>query len=264
MNETNMSPVRSISRALDILQSFSIHHPTLTIDEITQATRIPKSTVYRILCTLRAQGFVELDEKDLHYKPGLKLMEFGFLLPIVLNVQKEAENLLIDLHQQTKQTVLMALNDGDQIAYTFKKEVSQGLKFTSSVGQHRPFTFGVLGPPMLAFLKDHEIERIIKKKPVSHNGPKPAFNGEGMWERIEEIRRVGLYIETDETTVGVTGIGAPILNQNGYPVAGFGVIGPTVHIEPQLEEIKPRVLEISNKVSSRIGFKGAKIINVFN
>lgn len=259
MNDINMNPIRSISRALEILQTFTIDQPALNIEEITRKTRIPKSTVYRILCTLRMEGFIVFDGKTLLYRPGLKLMEFGFLLPIVIDVQKEAENYLIDLHMQTKQTVLMALNEGDRIAYTFKKEISRGLKVSSSVGQRRPFTFGVLGPPMLAFHPDDEIERIMNGEQTVYDGPRPAFKKEGMWERIVQIRNDGYYVESDETNVGVTGIGAAILNQNGFPVAGFGVVGPTFQLEKLLDSITPVVVDISKKVSAKIGYKGNKI-----
>lgn len=256
MRDVNMNPIRSINRAIDILQAFTIEKPNLTIEEITQTTKIPHSTVYRILCTLETRGLVQFDEKTLQYKPGLRLLEFGFLLSSVLDVSKEAEEILADLQQKTGQTVLMAAKDGEQIIYIYKKEKQEGLKFSSFVGQRRPYIYGVLGPALLAFLPEKEIERILKI-PVTQHATETLRDQDVVRQRLKQIKSDRYYIESNETNLGVTGIGSPIVGLNNEAIAAIGIIGPAVEIDDQLEDFKHLIVEASSKISLKLGHRVA-------
>lgn len=254
MRDVNMNPIRSINRAIDILQAFTIERPNLTIEEITQMTKIPHSTVYRILCTLETRGLVKFDEKSLQYKPGLRLLEFGFLLSSVLDVSKEAEDILADLQLKTGQTVLMAAKDADEILYIFKKEKQEGLKFSSFVGQRRPYIYGVLGPALLAFLPDKEIERILQL-PVTEHATHTLRDPSVVRERLKQIRSDRYYIETNETNLGVTGIGSPVIGLNSEAIAAIGIIGPAVEIDDQLDGFKHLIVEASERISLKLGHR---------
>jgi IclR family KDG regulon transcriptional repressor len=256
MRDVNMSPIRSIDRAVDILQAFSIQQPSLTIEQISNKAKIPKSTVYRILCTLEGRGLVQFDEKTLRYTPGLRLMEFGFLVSSVLDVRTEAEDILIDLQAKTNQTILMAVKEGDELLYIYKKEKDEGLKFSSYVGQRRPFIYGVLGPALLAFLPDKEKERILNI-PIAQHTPYTITDKGVIRQRLQQIEKDGFYIESNETNIGVTGIGAPILGLNGEGIAAIGVIGPAVELDDQLEKVKPLLLEASYNISLKMGYQKA-------
>ncbi|MEB3104005.1 IclR family transcriptional regulator [Ferviditalea candida] len=254
MRDVNMGSIRSIDRAIDILQTFSIEKPYLTVEEIAKATKIPNSTVYRILCTLERRGLVQFDEKTATYKLGLRMLEFSYHLNSVLDIKQEAKDLLTELHQKTNQTVLMAVREGDQIIYIFKKEKYEGLKFSSYVGQRRPFIYGILGPVLLAHLPDAEITRILSV-PVQKHTQYTVTNEEQILVRLRKIKQDGYYIESNETTVGVTGIGAPVFDINGKVMAAIGVVGPSIQIDDQIEHIKPLLLDTSCRVSLRMGYR---------
>src|SRR5690554_5606741 len=118
MNRVNMPSIRSIERAIDILLAFS-RKKTATIQELAEITKIPHSTVYRILCTLEGKKMVQYNEKTAKYKPGIKLFEFNTLIPHVLDVRQDTEEVLDDLHFKTGQTTNMAVRDNDQIIYIY-------------------------------------------------------------------------------------------------------------------------------------------------
>lgn len=254
MREVNLKSIRSIERAIDILQTFSIEHTSLTMKEISEMTKIPTSTVYRILCTLENRGFVKFIEQKSAYQLGLRLMEFSYLLSFTLDLGKEAEELLHDLHYETKQTVVMAIKDGDEILYIYKKENHEGLKFSSHVGQRRPFLYGILGPVLLAFLPKSYIEKIIELSNIPHT-PYSIMDDETWRSRLFEINKNNIYVETNETNVGVTGVGAPIFDVNNEVIAAIGVIGPAIQIDNKIDEIVKATLETSKKISYRMGYQ---------
>jgi IclR family KDG regulon transcriptional repressor len=253
VRDVNMGSIRSIDRAIDILQAFSIEKPALTIEEISKITKIPNSTVYRILCTLEKRNLVQFDEKSLHYKPGIGLFQFSSLITSILDAREEAEEFLDELHARTGQTVLMAVRDEEQIIYIYKKERHEGLKFSSFVGQRRPFIYGVLGPVLLSSLPDKQIERMLSL-PIEKHTPFTVTDKKIILDRIRKIKEDKIYCESNETHLGVTGIGAPVFGANGEIIAAIGVVGPSVQMDDELETVKPLLMETSGKISRKLGY----------
>ncbi|TDF93229.1 IclR family transcriptional regulator [Paenibacillus piri] len=256
MRQINMESNRSIDRAFDVLQVFTIERPSLTKEEISKLTDIPVSTVYRILYTLERRSLVRFDPDTLCYSPGFRLIEFGSLISSILDVHREAESFLNDLHVQTRQTVLMAISDGDQILYVFNKENYDGLKFSSHVGQRRPYIYGILGPVLLSYLPNKQIERILEI-PVPKHTPYTTTDPDLIRKRLQLIKDNGFYIESDETNIGVTGIGAPVFDVRKEVIAAVGVIGPSVQLVGEvLEQAKVALLTATQGISSKMGYPG--------
>lgn len=253
MRDVNMGSIRSIDRAIDILQAFTVEKPLLTNEEIAKITGIPHSTVYRILCTLEKRGLLQFDEKAAVYKPGIRMFLFSTLISSVFDVRQQAEELLNELHDKTGQTVVMAVRDEDHIIYIYKKEKYEGLKFSSVVGQRRPFIYGILGPVLLAFLPEKQIEHILNK-PIPQHTPFTVTDQQLILERLQKIKEEKIYIESNETHLGVTGVGVPI-TANHEVIAAIGVIGPAVLLDHKLEDIKPLILETAHKISAKMVYQ---------
>ncbi|WP_408007975.1 IclR family transcriptional regulator [Pseudalkalibacillus sp. A8] len=255
MRKVNMKPILSVERAVDILFAFSSQKKEMTVEEISNITQIPNSTVYRILCTLESKKMVQFDEKTLGYKPGLKLFELGSFLPNVLDVREEAKELLDKLHYETGQTVVMAVRDDDQILYIYKKEKEgEGLKYVSVVGQRRHFLYGVVGPAILAFMPEKTVEQVMNR-PIPQNSPYPLNEKENVLKQLQQIREQKLYVDHNKHSKGVTGISAPIFNMYGEAIAAFAVIGPTIQFDHVLQRFEKLVYETSKKISSKMGYR---------
>jgi IclR family transcriptional regulator, KDG regulon repressor len=255
MRDINMTSIKTIDRAIDVLQVFTLERTALSIEEISTITDIPKNTVYRILYTLERRGLIKFDQESLTYQPGLRLIEFGFLQSAVMDVKKEAEDLLDELFKITKQTVLMALKeDDDHLFYIFKRESSEGLKVSTQVGLRRNIFFGALGYSILAFLPEQKVERLLQED-FTPSSPNSVTDKDVIRQRLAQIRKDRVYFQAHETTVGVIGISAPLFNAFGEPIAAIGVVGPAIYFDDQqLEMVKQLVKECSEKISERMGY----------
>jgi IclR family mhp operon transcriptional activator len=60
-------PIRALMRGLDALQILNLRNGA-TVSEVVQETRLPRTTVYRILETLCDSGFVHRDSSDDRYR----------------------------------------------------------------------------------------------------------------------------------------------------------------------------------------------------
>ena len=67
---TGPAPVQAVSRALSILSQFSAQDPTLSLAELGRRTGLHRTTVYRLVRTLEAEGFLALDGDAGVYRVG--------------------------------------------------------------------------------------------------------------------------------------------------------------------------------------------------
>src|SRR5512136_2908022 len=72
--------IRAVERALAILLCFSRNTPELTLTQIAKQVGLNKSTVHRLLGTLERNRFVQRDSTTGAYHPGIRLVQFAYLM----------------------------------------------------------------------------------------------------------------------------------------------------------------------------------------
>jgi hypothetical protein len=83
--------VRSIEKAVAILDCFSTLDRHLSVAGIARQTGIPRGTAHRIIATLRDHGLLERDRGRDHYRLGMKLFEYGTTVLDTMELQREAK-----------------------------------------------------------------------------------------------------------------------------------------------------------------------------
>lgn len=258
MRQVKIAPVRAVERAIDILSGFSAERPEMSIEEITANTDLPKATVYRMLYTLETKELVQYNASTARYRLGLKLIEYAGIVHATHSVTHESEEILVDLHSRLHQTVLMAVLEGDDMIYVFRRENFEGLKFSSFVGQRRKPPYGIVGLVMLAFLPSLQVDKLLAE-PLPKNTPNTETDPKAIRRRLETIRDQGYGIDIEETTLGVSGVAAPVFGSRGELLATVGVIGPVVQlIGPALQEAAQAVQEATRLISQRVGYQPRK------
>ncbi|WP_026962214.1 IclR family transcriptional regulator [Alicyclobacillus herbarius] len=258
MRELQIQLNRSVDRAIEILDAFTLQRPALTLDEVTAATGLPKATVYRILYTMERRGLVFYDSTSARYRLGFKLLEYGGILTSTLDVLQECEELLDGLQRDTRQSVIMSMRQQCGMVYIYRREVTEGLKFSSFVGQRRPLLYGVLGWVMAAYLSEEELRNCIDEfNQQCTSSVAGAETAEAMHARLAQIRAEGVYIEFDETIAGVAGVGAPVFDALGRVNYGIAVLGPSVQMSETTADVQRRVQETAKAISRRLGYTGS-------
>ncbi|WP_144548484.1 IclR family transcriptional regulator [Bacillus sp. X1(2014)] len=253
MREVKMESIRVLDRAIAIIKTFDLDCTQLSLDEISKKTKLPSSTVYRILCSLEKRGVVQFNENSATYQLGLQLVEFGILASSNYKIQQVAEEDLNLLQNKSKQTVIMAVKIEDEILYVYSKENPQGLKYSTSTGRRRPITFGLLGPVLLAFSPQSQIDRVLNL-PIPPHTPYTITDKQEWYQILEGIRKDKFYIDINLTTIGVAGVAAPIFGVDDKVVASVGVMGPLFQVEEKLDEFKLLLSETVKQISHKIKF----------
>src|SRR5581483_11303014 len=86
--------VKSVQRALDILEILADRQAGLTLTECATRLKAPKSSVSALLHTLRRRGYLNQDPSKGTYHLGLRLWELGHAFKLEEELARQAEPIM--------------------------------------------------------------------------------------------------------------------------------------------------------------------------
>jgi IclR family transcriptional regulator, KDG regulon repressor len=219
-NDSSYS-VPALHRTLDIIEALIGQKP-LTVTELHRQFKIPKSSVYAILQTLKARGYVSKDDLD-QYSLSLRLFSLGISLIENLDLRKGTHALLEELAEKAQLTAHIGVLDGHEAVYIDKVEVLTSVRLTTWLGRRVPLHTTSMGKAMLAFLPEKEVDAILGKGPLPRLTSKTITNPAQLKTELARIRTQGYAIGSEENELGVRAVGAPIFSTGGRPVAAVNL-----------------------------------------
>lgn len=247
---------RSLERALQILNAFASERKPLALAQLSEATGLSKATVLRLCSTLVKYGYLKQAPESRQYSLGLKLFELGSIVLSSFSLRKVASPHLTQLQVRLGKTVFLGVLAEDELLYIDKREDGAiGIGFPSNMGRRRPPHWGMLGPVLMAYLPDKEIERLLEKYPLTRTTRKSYTENSDFKEKLREVRRDG-YIVDDETAFeSIGGIAAPVRDFTGKVVAALGV--GFISASVSSKDIKKMIKEVkatSDAISRELGY----------
>jgi IclR family transcriptional regulator, KDG regulon repressor len=248
------SASRTVNRICDILNSFSDDEAMLTLTEISHRIDLPKSTTYRFLAALESQGMVYSDPNSRGYRLGHQLIHWGMLAQSSIDVRNDSLPILRSLTESTGESSILSMRFGNIGTWVEIVESRHALRLAMRVGQSLPLHAGASSKVLLAFLPEHEIERLlggIELKPIKKN---TITDQQKFREELRRIRARGYATSFEETDGGAMGIAAPVYDHTGNLAAGIGILAPIARVpEARVPEVAEPVLQASYELSRRLG-----------
>lgn len=256
VRRTSIYRVQVLERALDVLDLFSYQQRKLTLADIVAQLGLKKTTAKRLVANLTDRAFLKIDPETKQYELGMRLFELGAIVYASFSVRKAATVHMRRMRDESGLSVLLGQRQNDHLVCLEKYEGDGDIKVSTTIGQHRPLHFGMLGQILLAFLPSDKVERVLEDYPLESYTPNSITDPDAFQLRLAEIREKGFVIENEEAHRGVIGIAAPIHDSSRYVVAALGV---ALHIhdyenEEQIGSLVNLVRTAAEAISSDLGY----------
>lgn len=248
--------VLTVSRAFKILEILSFT-PWQGVSELARSLSCQKSTVFRLLNTLKNEGFVIQDTETEKYSLSLKLFSLGANTVNNLDVIQAARPVITRLSQASTETIHLCTVDNDQIVYLQKIESLHSLQVNmmSRIGQSTPFYCTGVGKVLLAYQPEEKIQGYLHNTVFTCYTDHTITEKDALLAELEAIREKGYACDNEEHELGVRCVAAPIFNQAGTIIAALSVSGPTVRIcDEKMAEIRELVLLAARDISTQMGY----------
>jgi DNA-binding IclR family transcriptional regulator len=245
--------IQSIERAAAILRLLSGRSRRLGVAELAGELKLPKGTVYGILRTLQAVGFVEQDRESGKYQLGPALLHMGSSYLDGNELRTRALNWADGLATRSGESVRIGTLHENQVLIVHHVFRPDDTRQALEVGSLLPAHATALGKALLA---NHDYIAAGLAGSLASYTPATVTDMYRFRQELEEISTRGWAIDVGELFHGLASIAAPIEDRRRVTVGAMGIAGP---IERLCEDRRPRaefvdyVMEAARAVSRELG-----------
>ncbi|ASF38059.1 IclR family transcriptional regulator [Halobacillus halophilus] len=255
MSERTASTVQSVDRALTILQLLQENPDGLGVTEIAHRLDVAKSTVHRLLASLKQKGYVRQDDMLEKYRLGLKLLELGETVSENMDIRTTANPYLVKLAQETGETIHLGIREEAEVIYVDKVERYAPIRMYSSVGKRAPLYCTGIGKALLAFASNEAEDHLMSTLTLKKFTPHTITDKDKLKKHLGHIRERGYSIDNEEHEEGIRCTAAPIWNHRGEAIAAISVAGSTSRMtEEKVESCTGSLLHTALEISRRLGY----------
>ncbi|HWK22866.1 MAG TPA: IclR family transcriptional regulator [Ureibacillus sp.] len=250
-HSTNAKTLDSVHNAMRILKSYSSGLPVKKVMELSRELNLDKSSVSRIIATLKIEGFIEKDKYSSGYKLGPAALTLGNAYKFSHELYNESKPVLKRLVDAIGETAQLAiLDDSFEVFFIESIECKHPLRFMTTPGSRSPIYCSSSGKVLLAFRNDdHLIDEVIRfglTPWTSHT----ITNEQVFREEMVKIRTQGYGVSMEEKYEGVIAAAAPVFNKKGDVIAAINIVGPSSRINKDKLNLGIRYLvSAANEIS---------------
>jgi IclR family transcriptional regulator, acetate operon repressor len=224
-----VAPVESVDRALRVLVLLAQRGEGWPLEELAEASGIPKSSLHRVLGALRHRGFATQPEVSANYLLGPAALEIAFGFHERLDVRVLARPLLAALLERFHETVHLAVLGQGAVVYVDKREGTHPIRMSSTIGGRNPaYCTGVGKALLAALLPDDPSVRtwVDVHGPLVARTPATATTADELVIRLAQTRSRGYAVDLGENEPGVHCVAVPLVFGGRAPIAAVSVTAP--------------------------------------
>lgn len=248
--------IATVERAADVLNAFTeVDGETLGVTELAEKLGLSKAVVHRILASLRAKGFVELEGSTRRYALGPAALALGLTYLQGIDVRDRARPFLRELSERTNETATLSVRRGDVRLYVDQVNPPREVRMTVRLGHPYPLHAGSSSKAFLAHLSDGEIDGFLDRalEPLTSITITDAAT---LRAELKTVRERGYAISFGERQEGAGSVAAPVFDHEGRPTAVISVCGPLERFRREVDDIAPVLAEATGRLSRLLGWKG--------
>jgi DNA-binding IclR family transcriptional regulator len=245
----------TVKRILLLLQCL-VDHPGESAQALAQRLNLPRSSVHRLLATLRDNEYAGHEDNGT-FGPGLEIYRMAAKLGGHMPYRRLAEPYLQALSARFHETSLLTLLERRQLKmfHAASGSPDDPMRYNIRLNVLEPLIWGATARVILAYLTPAEIESAI-----AASGPSPvqklAPDAAEITAALARIRDDGHAVTYSHRTPNTVGVGAPFFDAEGRVVGSLGFLVPTFRWEQSdARGMIGALREAADRLSSQLGYQ---------
>ncbi|MGJ4850461.1 IclR family transcriptional regulator [Bacillota bacterium Meth-B3] len=245
--------IQSLDRAIRILSHIAERN-SLGVTELSQMLSVNKSTVSRLLDTLRAHDMVQIDKGTGKYRLGFRILHLGESLKNSLNVIAIARPIILDLSCRLGESVHLCAFNNNCVYVVDQVRSSRAYSLSATVGMIEPFHCSSVGKCILAYRRPETLRALLAGYEFTRYTEHTITDEDTLMSHLEQIRRQGYAIDDEEMSIGVRCVAVPVFNYRNSVYYSIGISGPKHTVRASdLEKSIRLMMDAAKEVSAGIG-----------
>jgi IclR family pca regulon transcriptional regulator len=246
--------ITSLARGLSVLRVFDGVRGPLPLTEIARRVNLPLSTVFRIVLTLEAEGFLDRTD-DRTFSIGPSVLRLGMAAIDEMAILRASAAHVRALAAKTGETVNIGVLDGIKVLYVDRIRNTELVTADVEVGAILPAVCTAMGKVLLASLSEETFALRASQLDFSvGSGPRAIRSLDAFTAQLPLIRERGWALQDEEVAYGLRSVAAPIRNNNSLVVAAINLVVPATKwtVDELIGQFLPDVLETAQIISTAL------------
>lgn len=215
--------MQAIERSFSILNTIAAHPKGLSLSEISQSLGLAKSTTSRFLQSLENVNAISKTANK--YQIAIGIISLASLVPSAHIIQAVAYPTLLNLADQSRETVHLAIQEHHHVRYIEQINTPHRVQLETWLNKAYPLHVTAAGKLFLAFSSRDFLETYLAK-------PLEAFSSKSITDPAllkAELARIKAqaYAETkQEFSEDINGFAVAIFDEQLKPMASISISGP--------------------------------------
>ena len=247
--------IQTVSRALDLLELFQESNAELGISDLSRRLKLQKNNVFRLVATLKARNYIEMNDSTGKYRLGLKTRALGQVAIRQTDFISHARPILYNLKKLCHETCYFSVIKDSYTYYLDGVESDLPVRATHRIGSSRPLYCTAAGKVQLAFLRQEEMIHLVHGTELARFTPRTITDPEALQGELRTIAQQGYAIEDQEHDTGVMEVAVPVFGCNGTIVGALSISGPAMRMSGERlgNELVPLLRSEAARLSDSLG-----------
>lgn len=248
----NKNIVGSVLKACQLMECFTRETPALTLNAMTSATGMNKTTVHRLAATLIRAGWLTRGDGGT-YRLTMKPFRVGAVALADLSLRDEAEPFLRHLADRFGDTAYLMI-PGAEGAVCVERVQGNNPVVVNSVGVGTVLPYHTAAGPVVLLAHSGELRERWLGRDLDQYTSHTLTDRESLLARLDAVIRDGYAISEEDYLYGVGAVAAPVRDAQDDVVATLSLGGVNAGFRGRrLLEIIEEVTTAARELSARLG-----------
>jgi DNA-binding IclR family transcriptional regulator len=245
----------AVRTALRILEVLSRAGQPLGVSEVSREIGENKSLTFRLLSTLRDEGWVAAEEPGPGYRVTLRPFQVLSQAVRGLDVRTAAAGPLRALWDEYGESIYLAVLHDDAALYLEHLDSRQNVRIAGMLGGRYPLHCAAPGKILLAHAGPHCFQRVVARG-LERLTENTLITPEALESDLTSVRERGWATDNEEFGRGIICFAVPVRDHTGNVVAAVGTSVTTVthSLATLIDEMGPKIIATGRAISQRLGF----------
>lgn len=243
---------RAISKALEVLEILKRSPNPQALHQLTSKVALTKSSLFRVLHTLEAGGYVER-APDGRY---VITIDRRPLIPtsLLTRLLRTADPHLRELTREFRESTALGVLFDNHIEVMAVVDSPQLVRMGNTLGRILQPHASSIGKSIAAFQTEERRERLLRSYGILQMTPKTISDETLLREEFRRVREQGYAVDNEETTLDGQCFGAPITMADGEVLAAISMSLPVTRVgsDERKQQLIKGVIRTARAISSAL------------
>jgi IclR family KDG regulon transcriptional repressor len=247
---------QTLSRALLVLEAIGSGQTDWGIRELSRETGLNVATVFRIVSTLHAAGYLEREADTQRYSLGPKIMKLAGQYKLQNSVASIAEKVFESYADRFQHNFYLGELCEYEVIYLISLDGRGPIRIAIEPGGSIELHTTALGKLLLAYQTDEYVQSFLRARSLKPFTARTITDPVVLCDQIEVIRKQGYAVNDGEHYDDISAVAAPVFDHHGQVTIAISLAFPRHYIQEGRLDIHNLIVlagEIAGEITFRSG-----------